>query len=43
MVIKTVWWWHKNRYIDQWDARENPVIDPHVYGQLIFNKDSRNT
>jgi hypothetical protein len=41
IVIKTAWYWFRNRQVDQWNQIKDLEINLCTCGQLIFDKEAK--
>lgn len=43
VVLKRVWYWHKNRHTDKWNTIKSQEINPHIHGQQILESQKYST
>ena len=41
MLTKTASYWNRDSQVVQWNGTENPELNPHTYGHLIFDKEAK--
>jgi hypothetical protein len=41
VIKKSAWYWYTDRQEDQWIRIEDPEMNPHTYGHLVFDKGAK--
>jgi hypothetical protein len=41
IVIKAVWYWYRDRQVDQWHRTEDLETNLYTYGHLTFDKEAK--
>ena len=41
VIKKNAWYWFSNSQVGQWNRIEDPEMNPHTYGHLIFDKGAK--
>jgi hypothetical protein len=41
IAIKTAWYWYREMQGEQWDRIEDPEMNPHTYGHVVFEKGAK--
>jgi hypothetical protein len=41
ILIQTAWYWYIDRQVHQWNRIDDPEMNPHTYGHLIFDKEAK--
>ena len=41
ILTKTAWHWNRHRPVVQWNRIDDPELNPHTYGHLIFDKEAK--
>ena len=41
-IIKALWYWPKNRNLDQWNRIEGPKISLFTYSKVIYDRGRKN-